>query len=310
MKSKELQKDDFIDPAFGANVSFHSIKWSKNGSASTIPTGGNLNFHLIPQEGTNLHSHEFAEIILVLSGQIQHHINDECRSLSAGSLVFIRPSDQHYFAPLEQTPCEMIIFAFQLELLLSLSEYVENDDFMWKFTEAVMPPEFSLTKSETDEMGNQLLALNSPSLSGPPVMVKVRIKLLLAELFGKFFLQESFFSPEENIPEWLDSLHRKMQQPENFIKGLKKMQKMANCTPEHLCKSFRKYFNKTPTEYINELRIHHAARLLADTDDEIFSIALDLNFQSLSRFYHLFRKHYGMSPARFRKRAHIRNKIL
>ena len=88
------------------------------------------------------------------------------------------------------------------------------------------------------------------------------------------------------------------------------MQKLACCTPEHLCKSFRRYLDKSPTEFINELRINYAARLLADSNEEIGAISYDLNFQSLSRFYHLFKKYYGISPARYRIKARTAKKII
>ena len=94
-----------------------------------------------------------------------------------------------------------------------------------------------------------------------------------------------------------------MRKPENFIPGLHRMQQLSGYTPEHLCKVFRKYLDKSPTEYVNELRINHAARLLADTDEPIASISYRLNFQSLSRFYHLFRKQYACTPAEYRRRA-------
>ena len=68
--------------------------------------------------------------------------------------------------------------------------------------------------------------------------------------------------------------------------------------------------NKSPTEYINELRVNHAARLLSDSDEKISSIAYDLNFQSLSRFYHIFHKHFGTTPANYRRRARRKGTVV
>lgn len=79
------------------------------------------------------------------------------------------------------------------------------------------------------------------------------------------------------------------------------MQQLACRTPGHLCKSFRKYLRRTPTEFLNELRLNAAARRLADTREDILEIAGELNFQSVSQFYHLFKAYYGMTPAAFRK---------
>ncbi|WP_438997741.1 helix-turn-helix transcriptional regulator [Candidatus Puniceispirillum sp.] len=50
------------------------------------------------------------------------------------------------------------------------------------------------------------------------------------------------------------------------------------------------------TQYVNELRLNHARALLMDTNDKIVSIALDSGFGSLSQFYSLFRKQFGVTP--------------
>lgn len=101
-----------------------------------------------------------------------------------------------------------------------------------------------------------------------------------------------------------------MKTPENFIPGLKRMQQLSGYTPEYLCKVFRKHLDRSPTEFINELRINHAARLLADSGESIAELAYRLNFQSLSRFYHLFRKQYSSTPAEYRKRALAARRLL
>lgn len=309
MIGAELQYNDYIDAATGANISFHSIHWNRGDLESSIPTGGNLVFHTIPIRGTRPHTHEFAEIILVLSGSIRHVVNSEPRNLQAGHLVFIRPSDRHCFQPIDQKPCEMVNFAFSLELLLSLSKYVENDSFMHRFTAPVLPPCFELSRAETDALGTKLLMLNSGGLK-PVNVTKTQIKIILADLFTRFFLEETYILQEQQIPDWLEKLCMEMQQPDNFIKGLKRMQKLACCTPEHLCKSFRKYLNRTPTDFINELRVNYAARQLIESREEIMGIAMDLQFKSLSRFYHLFKKYYGVSPAKYRRLARQKNKVI
>ena len=58
--------------------------------------------------------------------------------------------------------------------------------------------------------------------------------------------------------------------------------------------------DKTPTEFINELRIKQAAKQIVETDEKIFSVAMDVGFSSLSRFHRLFKKYYGATPAKYR----------
>ncbi|MFA7230813.1 MAG: helix-turn-helix domain-containing protein [Victivallaceae bacterium] len=300
MNAKVFERDTFIDPNIGANVSYHSISWNESQTPVLIPSGGNINYHSLPVTGTMPHTHDFAEIILMLSGRLTHNVNGEKQILSSGNIVFIRPTDEHDFSPLNNEKCEVIFLDFQLELFLTLSKYLEDDVFLQQFTAPVLPPTFILESAETTDLCNRLLSVNSSRMSR--LIKKVKLKIIIAELFTRFFIDDINLLRENQVPDWLEELCAKMRKPENFIPGLKKLHKLACCTPEHLCKSFRKYLKKSPTEFINELRINYAARLLADTSDEIGSIAYDLSFQSLSRFYHLFHKYYGVSPAKYRKR--------
>jgi AraC family cel operon transcriptional repressor len=307
MRNKELERDSFIDGQIGADVSYHSISWNDSPQPILIPSGGNINFHSLPVSGTLSHTHEFAEIIFILSGRIEHHVNGEAHVLKSGNVCFLRPTDMHCFKPYKKEKCEMIIVAYQLELFLKLSEYLENDIFLQQFTAPVIPATFHIEGAEFTDLCNRLLSINSKMLG--PYYKKIKIKIIMADLFTRFFIDEMNLLSEMSVPNWLEDLCEKMRKPQNFIAGLKKMQSIAGCTKEHLCKSFKKYLNKTPTEFINELRMNHAARMLSDTDEEIFAIAYDLNIKSLSRFYHLFKKYYTVSPAKYRQRAKAAKKI-
>ncbi len=300
MKTIALQKKEYLPVKTGANIMFHLIKWNNLMESFSMKVGGNINYHSLTTEGTSAHTHEFCEILLILSGKIGHWVNGEIHELISGTLVFIRPSDVHRFEPIGNQPCELVNFSFQLELLLEFSEYLGNDFFLKRFTAPVTPPVFKLSISESEQIASELLKINAGQASSPEI-ARIRVKAIIANLFIKYFLEPATSLMASSTPEWLEKLCEKMRKPENFTVGLKRLQQLAGCTPEHLCKSFRKYLEQTPTEYINELRVNHAARLLADTDDKIFSIATDLGFQSLSRFYHIFRKHYGMSPAKYRQ---------
>ncbi|MCD8176475.1 MAG: helix-turn-helix domain-containing protein [Tannerellaceae bacterium] len=60
---------------------------------------------------------------------------------------------------------------------------------------------------------------------------------------------------------------------------------------------------KTLQEYINHLRLKEATHLLETTDEVIESIAIICGYSSVRTFYRLFRSHYNMSPAAYRKMA-------
>jgi len=301
MKKNDLAKDDYISQTIGANITFHRIVWDAQQEPTTVTAGGGIRYHSLPTGSAELHSHEFAELFLILSGRINHIVNGEVQELRAGGLVFIRPSDVHGFETCNSAtaePCELVILSFQLETMLLLSEYLGNDTFLRNYTGPVTAPRFKLSIRETEELSSELMQLWALQ-SQHHEMAKLKIKIFLAIILTKYFLGTRL-DCDHSAPEWLPKLCQKMQRMENFSGGMTAMKKLAPCTQEHLCKVFRKHIGKSPTEYINDIRMEYAAKMIIETDEKIFSVAMDVGCNSLSRFYMLFKKYYRVSPAQYR----------
>lgn len=69
--------------------------------------------------------------------------------------------------------------------------------------------------------------------------------------------------------------------------------------------SFRRFFRRTVrvnvTDYLLELRLGYAEKLLQDTAGSISAIALEAGFRNLSNFNRLFRARRGITPRAYRK---------
>lgn len=309
MKNHTLEMDTFINPAVGAAVSYHAISWNNLSTPRPLPDNGQLHQHSLPKGGTIPHAHEFAEIILVLSGSILHRVNGGNQELKANTIVFLRPSDCHSLHPAPGLPdCELLLLSFSLEFFADLSRFLEDDTFLHRYTEQVLPASFTISEKNMRELALNLRNLNTLNIS--LTEKKIRCKVLLLELLTRFFLAPERTAAATTRPAWLNDLCERMQKKENFIPGLKRMQLLSGYTPEYLCAVFRRHLGKTPTAYINELRLTCAARRLTDSDESIDSIARNLHFNSLSRFYRLFREQFGTPPADYRKRARSLRQLL
>lgn len=75
----------------------------------------------------------------------------------------------------------------------------------------------------------------------------------------------------------------------------------AGLTPEYAMRLFRQQWGVTLWTFLLQQRIAEARRLLLLGDDKLIEIAFACGFQSLSRFYHVFKKHCGCSPGAYRK---------
>ena len=83
----------------------------------------------------------------------------------------------------------------------------------------------------------------------------------------------------------------------------KKLANMLGTNEKYLHNLIKEFTGLPCSEYLTSLRLDHACRLLADTNNyqTIDEIAEHSGFSSRETFYRRFRKHYSMSPAQYRK---------
>ncbi len=71
--------------------------------------------------------------------------------------------------------------------------------------------------------------------------------------------------------------------------------------PDNFSRYFKKYTGKKYNEYLTELRIAEAMRLLRETDESIIDIAMNVGFGTLRNFNYTFFSITGSTPSDFRK---------
>jgi len=83
---------------------------------------------------------------------------------------------------------------------------------------------------------------------------------------------------------------------------LNQMSKMVNMSPTAFSRFFKLRTGKTLAEYIVDVRLGHATRMLIDTKEPISQICFSCGFNTLTNFNRLFRKRKGCSPTEFREK--------
>ena len=66
-------------------------------------------------------------------------------------------------------------------------------------------------------------------------------------------------------------------------------------------KRFQKAFGRTPMDFVREIRMRGAAKLLRHTDYPTKTIASRMGYASRSNFSHTFTEFFGVSPVRYRE---------
>jgi AraC-like DNA-binding protein len=76
---------------------------------------------------------------------------------------------------------------------------------------------------------------------------------------------------------------------------------LAAMTVPSFCRYFKKMTGKTFTNYLQEFRIVHSCKLLAEQDSKVAAIAMDCGFQNFSHFSRTFKKFTGTTPSLYRQ---------
>lgn len=79
----------------------------------------------------------------------------------------------------------------------------------------------------------------------------------------------------------------------------------ANMATTTFCNFFKEHYRMTFVEYLNTIRIGHVCKLLADSDENVVTIAYRSGFNNLANFNRQFKRLKGMSPSEYRKTLEV-----
>jgi AraC-like DNA-binding protein len=92
--------------------------------------------------------------------------------------------------------------------------------------------------------------------------------------------------------------------PDNI--GLNEIAGKAHVSKFHFIRLFKKYYGRTPNQYLQEIRIENAKKIL-QKGKSINSVCLEIGFTSKTSFINLFKKMTGTTPLAYQKRAILKN---
>jgi len=106
-----------------------------------------------------------------------------------------------------------------------------------------------------------------------------------------------------NAPLWLKRVRELLQDSYLEAPGLTTLAGIAGVHPVHLSREFHRHYRLTIGEFVRQRRVEHASELLSSSDLSLAEIAHACGFSDQSHFCSLFKKHCGVTPAKFRKLA-------
>lgn len=239
------------------------------------------------------HDHDFFEVFLIEDGRATHWINGVTQMVEAGHLVFVRPSDTHAFRADRTRGCQIINVMFRMETAAHLvARYADTVAGRFFDARGPLPEVHPLGPARFARAVNVAEQLQTADRS------LARIEEYLLVLINRVAHITSGVTA--TTPRWFAEACNAAQSPEVFRLGAAGLVAASGRSQEHVCRTCKTVTGFTPSEYVNRIRVEHAARLLRSTEDPVDDVIAQAGFENISYFYRLFRAQIGMTPRAYR----------
>jgi AraC-like DNA-binding protein len=143
-----------------------------------------------------------------------------------------------------------------------------------------------------------------PGLKGVERMARLLLLLdQMAHFQPKRILGTSHFS--QNLPPFTDNRMEKILAyiNKNYTKNLKldDIAKMVPMNASAFCRYFKEKSGKLLVDYIQELRVGYACKLLTGSRLDVLQISIECGFNTPSHFNKVFKRKTGLTPTDYRK---------
>lgn len=262
-----------------------------------------------PYFDPTFHFHPEYQLFLVLKGRGTRLIGDTMKPFEEGDLIFTGPnlphvwrSDNSYFIKQDKNATSGIVIYFQetfLGNMIELKEEMETVRVLFEKTKRGLEIN-GQTKDRVSLMMQDLL-----SLSGIKSIIHLlEILSVLSTSSEINIITNSAYVPSTNqaLTDRMNSVYEYLMKNFNRKLGLEEVSELVNMTPTSFSRYFRSQVNKSFSDFLKEIRITHACKLLQEEKLNINQIAYECGFNTLSNFNKQFKEVTNQSPILYKRK--------
>jgi len=221
--------------------------------------------------------------------------------LVAGSVLLLSSAAKGTIRSSQLSETQLIYFRIEPKLLTGLATFHEeqflcraqnNDSLCFQ----VLPPEHLLAKEFHALSENRTAAHLGLRLR----LLDLFVRSLGTEVRGETAREDDGSS---NARRRLAELLRELPACELMKMEFGDLARELCCTPRHLSRTFHEVVGVSFRQKQAEMRVNRAKELLATTNSKVLDVALESGYQSLSLFNAIFKRHVGLTPARWREHS-------
>ena len=256
----------------------------------------------------NWHFHPHYQLFTVVEGTGTRFIGDDIRHFEAGDTVFLAPnmphlwrSDPAYFDKDSPLKVQGIVVYFTADFLGK--DFFEKPE-MYGLKQLFINSErgLSLSGSLKETIVDDLQELDK--LSGFEGILKLLSVLQnLTQSDDYQYIASIGYENTHKISETerMHLVHEYVLKHYKEKISLSAVSALTNMTEAAFCRYFKNRTNKTFSEFVSEIRIGHACKLLLEDKVSIAQVCYESGFNTVSNFNSQFKTLKGKSPKQYQK---------
>ncbi|TDQ36443.1 helix-turn-helix transcriptional regulator [Aureibacillus halotolerans] len=260
----------------------------------------------LEERSVGLHWHKEAEFFYVEQGTARFQIGKNTFSLNEGEAAFVHGGEVHAAHEVGASDCTFFAFVFDLSLLQGLPTTIHT-----QYIAPLIAGERTLPAHITSDLPygkavlktlRKLKAAFVNQADGYDLECTAHLMYVLSQVAKDGgFVQRGHANAEQGKLEQLKAVMLFIE--EQFARRIKlsELADIAHMSEAHFCRFFKAIVKQTPMQYVNHVRVQHAANLLRTTERKTLAVAMESGFENLSYFNRKFKEMMGDSPAEYRR---------
>ena len=251
------------------------------------------------------HWHSELELFVLLTGTVTLRVGDCTHEIKAGEGCFINTERIHSVLPKTSAPCHFRSFVFSTAMIGGTPESVFHIKYLRPLLENG-PSCFLFQAASDATFFEQFDAAYQACIKesfGFEFQARNALSNILLYILSKVPANSAHSISavqDKRLKIMLTWMHQ------NFDKNItiSQIAGTASICPRECQRIFQQYLHYSPIEYLNRIRIFHAAKQLTDTDAAITDIGLSCGFTNPSYFSKQFKTIMGSTPSEYRAASH------
>jgi AraC-like DNA-binding protein len=256
------------------------------------------------------HSHPELELVYIVESYGKRIIGNSVEQFVPGDMVFLGSdiphvwlNDEIYYQGISTLKAKAIVVYFNKEIFgPSFYELKETQKINSFFQQAARGVVIS---GKTNQIIKKKLEKLLQKKDFEVIAGLFKILALLSESADISYINNELYVPANglNKKDRLSVVFEYLKDNYNEDISLIKIAEIAHLTPTSFCRMFKLKTKKSFVEYLNEIRVSNACKLLIETDLGISEIAYQCGYKTASNFNQLFKKLTGTTPKEYRRKA-------